>query len=787
VTNGKLLNLQDTHAEWALLQRGEFMDPTMGKVLNRREGYMPKIRKGGHFFVKMTNEVSIGGKMRAGKASTVRYFDNHSDAKLWASRQPDSKKMEVVADGELSAAERDMEYTNLSGGLFHGARKQEPIPFGLEEKALTAQRTDALNGLQRYVEHLAKQMPYSLYRMSLRQRWENTARELGAFSGRPMGSFDELSTHLDTKHPAYGFLKDSHDQVSLISGVPTDAEKAARAKSQSIALWLERNISTKAGSKVHGKNLSAEISGAMRGTTFHTLLGMYNPAQYLIQASGALIALSINPVHGAKAIGQSMSFQVLDRLVSKNPHKLDDYLKAMDKMGIDSEGYRLWNKSGLRQSVTSASVDYEGVWANLPYDASMFRKIMANDTYFFKSGELVSARVSFATAYNRAKSMKKGGKITDQDLPDIMARSEQYRLNMTKANSAKFQTGMLSIPTQFQQVNTKFMEKLLGKGEFTTMEKTRMATGQAAMFGAMGVPIGGFMAPVLMDMLGIDAQTLDAEELTVVRNGALSWMFNDFMGIESVITGRMTLGGDFLERIWMAAVEPTKVVDMLAGPSMSLYEKTENMIFNVRTALSADFSAEGMESNKVALVTEILARSAAQFAGGANNLVKAYDMSHSKFYRNRAGKPIFEWGDVNLQTLIGQAAGFSPIEVADFYEVNNRDGGMIPASMTNKDAKRITFIMNMLDNDTPQSSNEMALYAINAINSKYDNPDDRKRLTKQVLQLIKHPKDVWEKNLRKMVQEWDSSLNDGIADMIRMSKARTNPRVAEELEERGAK
>jgi hypothetical protein len=787
VTNGRLLDMGDTKAEWALVKKGDFREPS-GMVLGRREGYMPKIRKNGHFFVKRMTETSIGGKMVSGVPNTIRYFDNHADAKKWIERQDDADDLKILADGEMSAAAREDEYTNISGGLFTGARKQTEIPFGLEEQVRTGERADALHGLQRYVNHLAKQMPYNLYRMGLRQRWEKTARDLGALDKRAVGAFDELVEQLDRKHPSYGFLNDGHNQVSLISGVPTAEEKAARAASGAMAMWLERfgPFGKKLAAKVHGKDMASEISGVMRGATFHTLLGMYNPAQYLIQASGALIAFSINPVHATKAIGQSMAFQVLDRMVARNPRKMDDYLKWMEARGIDTEGYKLWNKSGLKQSITSANVDYEGLWADLPYDAGLFRRVMANDTFFFKSGELVSARVSFATAYNRWKTLHKGKEVTDSDLPDILARTEQYRLNMSRANSAKFQSGMLSVPTQFQQVNTKFMEKLFGRGELTAAEKIRMASGQAAFFGAMGVPIVGYITPVLMDHLGLNAETLNEEELTLVRNGALTWLFNDYMDINSVISGRMTLGGDFVEKVFNAAVEPTRAIEVLAGPSYSIMEKSMNGIWNVRTALSADFSAEGLDVNKVAVVTEVLAKSLAQFAGPVANSLKAYDMTHSKFYKNRAGRPIFEWTDLNAQTILFQALGFSPTEVADYYEINNRNGGMIPTGMANLDAKRITFIMNMLDGSDDEDSTQAMLWAINTIKSKYK-PEDQVKLIKQVTNLIKHPEDVWEDNTRKLLEGWTSELSDGFGSMVRLSKAKTNPRVARELDERGIK
>jgi hypothetical protein len=451
---------------------------------------------------------------------------------------------------------------------------------------------------------------------------------------------------------------------------------------------------------------------------------------------------------------------------------------------VDVEGYRMWHKSGLKESITSSNIDYEGLWANLPYDASVVRKILANDTFFFKSGELVSARVSFATAYNRFKALNKGKDITDTDLPAILGRTEQYRLNMSKANSAKFQTGLTSVPAQFQQVNTKFMEKVFGTGELTGAEKIRMATGQAALFGTMGIPIVGYVTPVVLDYLGLNAENLSEAEMRTVRNGALTWFFNDFMDVNSIISGRMSLGGDFVEKIFNAAVEPTRVVEIIGGPSYSIWEKGHNMVFNMQTVLMADFSAEGMDANKTALVTEVLAKSLSQFAGPLANTYKAYDMTHSKFYKNKSGKPLFEMEDNNWQTIMFQAFGFSSQEVADYYELNNRKGGMIPAGMTNVDAKRIVYIMNMLAGADDEGAQEAAAYAMNAIKTKY-NAEDQEKLIKQVNNLIKHPDDPMAKNVGKILEESTSELSQSVSDLSKMSNARTSPRMAREMEERG--
>tara|TARA_B110000908_G_scaffold87274_1_gene104206 strand:- start:2718 stop:7037 length:4320 start_codon:yes stop_codon:yes gene_type:complete len=790
---GKRLDLGGgDSAIWTLTKKGELNAPTKNP-LNYRVGYSPKINKGGNVFVKrkLGEEIMVGGKTVRGAQKTERYFDNYTDAEKWRARQDNADELELLGDREMSISEMGTEYQNIQGGLFNGTRSQEPIPFGLEEQALNAERGSALEGLQRYVNHVADKTPYHLYRMGMRQKWMQSARDLGAIKGNPNVSFEEMVSKIPASHPSSAFLTDAHEQIQLLSKVPTAQEVKAMENATRLTKKVEQMgpVGQRVAAHLYGRGISDSVSGAIRGAAFHTLLGGYNPAQYIIQASGGIIAISINPVHGAKAVGQSMAFQLLDRMVAKNPQHMDEYLDVMkNKLGLDTEGFELWHKSGLKQSVTSANIDFEGLWADLPYDAGAFRRVMANDTFFFKSGELVSARISFATAYNRWKSMNPGKMATDNDLVDIIARSEQYRLNMSKANSAGFQLdSRVNAAAQFQQVNTKFTEKLFGSSEFTKAEKTRMVAGQIALFGAMGTPIVGAITPIFLNMAGINAENLNEEQMTIVRNGAFTWFLKDYMGINSIITGRISLGGGFAYDVFETFTESSSLglVNLVMGPSYSVGEKIHNAIFRIGDAMGAAWRAQDVEINTAALVGEALVESLAQFSGATKNVMKAYDMTHSEFYKNKDGRPIFEWSTNNAQTIVAQSLGYSPMETQDHYELNNRHGGKIQPSERNKEAKRIVYLMNMYagaDESRSEEAYQMAFgnkgqgeLGLNGILSKYG-PKDRLHITEQIKNLVKRPKESWEKNVRKMLEEDESKLTSNWS--LAHALAMTNPRAA---------
>jgi len=790
-----------TNVEWALVKHDKLESPGAG-VLSQRVGYMPKISKEGHFFVKEVVEMSVGGKALSGGAlKTIRYFNNRADARKFQDDlkelNPDTK-YELLADRELSAGDREMEYTNISGGLFNGARSREPIPFGLD--GVEGERVDALGSLNRYVDHLGKQMPYNLYRMGLRERWVNSALELGALkSKRGDMPFDNLVADLDDKHPSYAFLKDAHQEVQVISSVPTETEKAMRTRTTQMALWFEESGiigGKRIAASLHGTNALVDAANSARSLTFHAMLGMFNPAQFAVQASGSIVAMSVNPILAAKAIPKSMAYSVLDMV---DIRKLDGALDSLKADGFDVEGYKLWRESGIKHSVTSSNVDYQSITEGVPYDAGVLRRLLANDTMFFKSGELVNARISFATAVEWWKTQNKGKELTSDALSDIVKRTEHYRLNMTGANQAKFQKGITSLPLQFQQVVTKFVEKLANK-DFTGKEKTRLVAGQALFFGSMGLPFVNAFVPSALESIGIDftdpfeadgslkvgmdASNTDPATLNLVKNGVMGWMFQDYLDINSVIGGRMTLGKELFENVF-STTEPVALPTMILGPTGNIYDKTVGGFTNFFSAWNTVAYADEVGIDKVAAVTKLLSRTLLEIPSSSHSLLKAHDMANSQFYKNKAGRPIFEWTDNNMQTILFQAFGFGPQETQDWYEIMGRNGGKVPAGNQNSDAKRILKLMSMLE-AVGEDKKEIVALSISAIRNKYKK-EDQDKIMDYIKQAIKEPKDSWEKAVSGVVEDWTSEMNDGVLHLYRNANIRTNQRVAKEIQTAGDK
>lgn len=264
----------------------------------------------------------------------------------------------------------------------------------------------------------------------------------------------------------------------------------------------------------------------------------------------------------------------------------------------------------------------------------------------------------------------------------------------------------------------------------------------------------------------------------------MGWMFQDYLDVNSVIGGRMTLGKDLFENI-MGVGEPVDIPSMILGPTGNIYDKTIGGMGNFYSAMNTVAYADDVGMDKVAAVTKLLGRTLLEIPSSSHSVLKAYDMTQSKFYRNKAGRPIFEWTDNNKQTVLFQALGFSPQETQDWYEIAMRKGATVPAGATNTDAKRILKLMTMLD-AAGEDEKEITMLAISALRNKYS-PEDQIRIRDYIKKAIKEPKDSWEKAASSVVEDWTTEMNDGLLSIFRNANVRTSPRVSREMEKAGAK
>ena len=402
---------------------------------------------------------------------------------------------------------------------------------------------------------------------------------------------------------------------------------------------------------------------------------MGNVIQYPIQASGFTVAASIDPIYAAKGLSKNFAFTALDNTV--DPVRKAALLDKISKSSVPglsdiADAYRLWNRSGYRDSVLSSSGDYATLSNGLPYDAGLLRRLFEKGEFFFKSGELVNMRVSFTTSYERWKDLNPGRALDDVALKEIFARTEDYRLSMGQGNRARMQKGIVSVPLMFQQVNTKFMEAILPGSNFTLPERGRLLASQGALYGLAGIPAAKGVYSLIVDMLDVDMSDVTAEEMNLRASGITGWYINNSLGIDANATDRISFSASLFDTAYDMVFEDNNLFGLLGAPgsvASGILDGPVSVLLDVgRIAVSA----EGLSTTDIGVMMESLLWSLADLPSSSRKAIMAAVLFDSGMVRDSSGKVLW-MDDPELETFLFQAAGFNSKEKQEYYDLMSND------------------------------------------------------------------------------------------------------------------
>lgn len=224
----------------------------------------------------------------------------------------------------------------------------------------------------------------------------------------------------------------------------------------------------------------------LRGVAFHSKLGMFNPVQLFVQAQSMAHSIA---VAGARNGIPGFAAAPLIRALGHNPDMLDTVAGVATKLGWTKsqfkEMYETLQKTGLYQVAGEAALRDDA------FDPHLFRSTLGAifldaGSMFFNEGERLTRMTAFATAFREWRTANAATKIGDREIGQIMRRADDLSVNMTRASNAAWQTGVLSIPTQFFAYNARVMEQLLG-GRLSAAEKLRVTAVYSTLY---GLPIG---------------------------------------------------------------------------------------------------------------------------------------------------------------------------------------------------------------------------------------------------------------------------------------------------------
>lgn len=567
--------------------------------LSFRRGYVPKINKDTFYFIKHNKTgktVDFRGTSLSSKivsSDVVEAFSSKSGAEarkaeLIKSGKYKESDLTIAFDRDMPVGEADDLIRNMNYGKYVGARKQTPLKLDGDENIA---RVDPMQAASDYLNMLARHNASDEWASVMKEEWVNQVKNTPGALWDEMARFEQARDPWTGKlkiegikegTPEYRALDTAHQYIQDQLGIPTAADRARTASINSFAETLDAwGAKTPARWILRFDHTNpARLAKTM---AFHPMLGMMNPAQIVMQASGFLVASSLHPTSAIKALNRVWDLAAMDRAVGNKA--------VLDLVGNKDEAmhiWSLWNKSGFHHSVKSQG-DLQAAVDGSSLAKGIMNKTLEKGLIPFKVGENFNRRMSFLIAHDQmVKSL--GRRVTDKELPALIDRTNTIMMNMSTANKSFMQEGYKGIFTQFMQVHQKYVGTLLNKSNLTGAERIRLASVQSLLFGLGGFPFARFVAKQFSG--DVEQGTFDDETLQFFHEG-VTGMLASGAGLKNDFASRMSLGEAFFEgwlRILSADIDGFSDFFRKGafGPAGVVGERGWNAISTFKTAMMGE-------------------------------------------------------------------------------------------------------------------------------------------------------------------------------------------------------
>jgi hypothetical protein len=421
---------------------------------------------------------------------------------------------------------------------------------------------------------------------------------------------------------------------------------------------------------------------ALRSFAFDVKMGMFNPDQYIVQASSALSIMAISPMNGLKAAASYLPLRIA--MVNTNP----DVLKALYK--------RSGAFTGMTEKEFLESVDYmrrSGRFQvnqniqelNSSYDITrgMVSKVREAGRIPFNEGDRVARLMATNVAYREFRkaypvldtSTESGFRIMDEF---ITQRADALTMNMTRASAAWWQQGFMSLPTQWLSYNAKLTESIFFGRNLSGAEKLRLGLAQILFFGGAGIPLGGKVINAFVDE---SSEGIDKDAYTLLRYGLLDFTLSQITGEDTAMSGRLGVG-DGIYQIYEDFLDKN-FVELIGGPSLAIATDTgSSAITLVGSLFFSDVSLQQYDLTKVL-------RNISTFDKG----VKAYYLMQTGEFIDKKGRVLAE--GMSPWNALWSTLGIPFQEVELYYDI--RQALYTESQMVNKVTERTRELQRVMN------------------------------------------------------------------------------------------
>ena len=610
---------------------------------------------------------------------------------------------------------------------------------------------------------------FSDFKTNAIDRWANTYRDYLNVRELPEDQTGSAVSIFNNAVPRRGLspllvrqMEGQRESIKRILGFESEFDRNYRQWMRGISEWIVGDSDNMARKKIAEGVFWLQDNNPvsfLRGLAFDMKLGMFNVGQFFIQTSTMASAMALNPRHGKFGLASAIpvwsyflskgSENVLDTLAKRGVHKLGGFSDETEFKAYVREAHR----SGFFDlGDTHVLVNDAGPNTTFGTLEGGVHNVREMGRWFFYNAEVLNRLVAHRIAYGEAVEKFGKGAIGDVFAREFIARrAENYSFNMSNVSKSWWQSGLLSVPTQFWAYNVRMIEALVGRN-FTAPQKLRLLGMQMMMAGAGGVPIVAGLADYVKAQHGVEPEI--GTMASVIDRGFADQIIYAITGADVEIGERWGTGGwssDLYKDLFgMSEYGPKTPAGMIFGATGSIAFTTLGPMMNIIMHYA---SFEG-GNQEVDLVEDEWLRLAKQIST-INNTLKAVMVYQYGALQSTKGTTLAT--GIPSQSAWAVALGFRPheLEASSVYKnyLDNRSEAIRDAATQIKNWRQEAFTQPDLLEENAKKANAF-------------------------MQLL--PDDIRKDVLRQAHKEIPDSFYSGIQD--RMKDVRRKEAIAAQTE-----
>ena len=439
---------------------------------------------------------------------------------------------------------------------------------------------------------------------------------------------------------------------------------------------LANFVDDKGGASFAGKLMdwrSSDPVMALRSLAYNVHLGLLQVDQLFVQTQTALNITAMDPLNAPKYLNRGLHFQALNFVTS------DEALNLMAKNFKDPEDFKEFVRIGRERGV----IDLFGEMAELDHNRLFnvggplsISNIAQKGRSLVMSAERYNKSVGYAKAWDELRATRTLKQMRDMDVQqELSSLTAKYSMNMTSMSAARWQKGIMGIPTglptQFLSYPIRFMENMTFSKQWSFGEKVRLGVSHGVLYGGSGIGILGgpdVFAPML-EAMGLDPEE-DRAAFLAARGGIVDATLQNFLGVDGSLSNRVGLAKglrDLWDRLNGNDLQQTSFLEAISGPAGELAVDFYNSAVPIAMEAPA-IMMEAVRAERAGLfvdhIEDQLENFAVQTLAGVNDGFKAYwAYKTGNYISSRSGRVLLE-GLTNSDAL-GFLIGSTPTKMLD--------------------------------------------------------------------------------------------------------------------------